>query len=129
MAAALAGEDLTRTMSHRPTMQSGSQWKWMASASLASASIQEAWNSQTNVFAQSQRQDDKEELRWAAIERLPTYDRLRKGMLRQVLENGKIVHDEVDVTRFAMENAWFRVSKTIRCGQQSLLWESTIRLV
>ncbi|KAJ0027257.1 hypothetical protein Pint_35672 [Pistacia integerrima] len=84
MAVALAGEDLTRTMSRRPTMQSGSRWKWMASASLVSASIREAWNSQTNVFAQSQRQDDEEELRWAAIEWLPTYDRLRKGMLRQV---------------------------------------------
>ncbi|KAJ0028865.1 hypothetical protein Pint_35967 [Pistacia integerrima] len=104
MATALAGEDLARTMSRRPTMRSGSRRNWMASASLASASIREAWNSQTNVFAQSQRQDDEEELRWAAIERLPTYDRLRKGMLRQVLENGKIVHDEVDVTRFAMED-------------------------
>ncbi|KAJ0035619.1 hypothetical protein Pint_25384 [Pistacia integerrima] len=120
---------MSKTMSRRPTMQSRSWWKWMASASLASACIWEAWNSQTNVFAQSQRQDDEEELRWATIKRLPTYDQLRKGMLRQVLENGKIVHDEVDATRFAMENEWFRVSKTIRCGQQSLLWESTIRLV
>ncbi|KAJ0095180.1 hypothetical protein Patl1_15036 [Pistacia atlantica] len=108
-------------MSRRPTMQSGSWWKSMASASLASTCIWEAWNSQTNVFVHSQRQDDEEELRWAAIKWLPTYDRLRKGMLRQVLENGKIVHDEVDVTRFAMENELFRVSKTIRCGQQSLL--------
>ncbi|XP_044473463.1 ABC transporter G family member 34-like isoform X2 [Mangifera indica] len=108
MAAAFAEEDLARTMSRtmtrRPTMRSGSRRNWMASASLASASIREAWNSQTNVFTQSQRQDDEEELRWAAIERLPTYDRLRKGMLTQVLENGKIVHDEVDVTRFAMED-------------------------
>ncbi|KAJ0087725.1 hypothetical protein Patl1_32462 [Pistacia atlantica] len=121
MAAALVGEDLTRTMSRCSMMQLGSRWKWMASASLASTSIREAWNSQTNVFAQSQRQDDEKVLRWAAIERLPTYDQLRKEMLRQVLENGKIVHDEVDVTTFATENEWFRVSKTIRCGQQSLL--------
>ncbi|XP_044505622.1 ABC transporter G family member 39-like isoform X2 [Mangifera indica] len=99
MDGSLAGEDLARTMSPRLSMRSSSRRNWMASAS-----IREAWNSQTNVFAQSNRQDDEEELRWAAIERLPTYDRLRKAMLSEVLENGKVVHGEVDVTRLAIED-------------------------
>ncbi|XP_050243453.1 ABC transporter G family member 34-like [Quercus robur] len=33
-----------------------------------------------------------------------TYDRLRKGMLTQVLDNGKVVHDEVDVTNLGMQD-------------------------
>jgi len=57
------------------------------------------------VFNRSGRQEsDEEELRWAAIERLPTYDRLRKGMLTQVLENGRVVHDEVDMTRLGIQD-------------------------
>ena len=42
------------------------------------------------------------ELKWAAIERLPTYDRVRKVMLKQVLSNGKVVQNEVDVTQLGI---------------------------
>ncbi|XVF07652.1 hypothetical protein REPUB_Repub06bG0158000 [Reevesia pubescens] len=42
--------------------------------------------------------------KWAAIERLPTYDRLRKAMLRQVIEDGRTVHNEVDVTKLGMQD-------------------------
>ena len=42
------------------------------------------------------------ELRWAALERLPTYDRLRKGMLpQQTSVNGKAGLEEVDLTKLA----------------------------
>ncbi|KAK8708737.1 hypothetical protein V6N13_059774 [Hibiscus sabdariffa] len=93
MASALAGDDLARSMSSRRS--------WAAST----ASIREVWQSSPDVFNRSGRQDDdEEELRWAAIERLPTYDRLRKGMLRQVLDNGKVVHDEVDVTKLGVQD-------------------------
>ncbi|KAG7017438.1 Pleiotropic drug resistance protein 2-like protein [Cucurbita argyrosperma subsp. argyrosperma] len=71
--------------------------------SWASVSVGEVWQSQADVFTRSGRMDDEEELRWAAIERLPTYDRMRKGMLRQVLENGSVVHEEVDVTALGFE--------------------------
>lgn len=43
--------------------------------------------------------DDEEELRREVIERVPTYDLLRRGMIRQVLGNDRAVHDEVDVTK------------------------------
>lgn len=42
-------------------------------------------------------EEEEEELRWAAIERLPTFERMRKGVLRQVLEDGKVVENEIDL--------------------------------
>nr|GMD54210.1 pleiotropic drug resistance protein 2-like [Ipomoea batatas] len=58
-----------------------------------------------DVFERSSREnDDEEELRWAAMERLPTYDRLRKGMLKQTLDNGKVVHQQVDVQNLGMQD-------------------------
>ncbi|KAF3450819.1 hypothetical protein FNV43_RR06908 [Rhamnella rubrinervis] len=39
-------------------------------------------NNATEVFSRSSREEDDEEaLKWAALEKLPTYDRLRKGIL------------------------------------------------
>ncbi|KAJ9695170.1 hypothetical protein PVL29_010586 [Vitis rotundifolia] len=90
MASALAGDDLARSTSSR--------------RSWASASFREVWTAPPDVFNRSGRQDDEEELRWAAIERLPTYDRLRRGMLRQVLDNGRVVTDEVDVTKLGVQD-------------------------
>ncbi|KAK3408151.1 hypothetical protein EUGRSUZ_J00449 [Eucalyptus grandis] len=91
MAAALAGDDLMR--------QTSSSRSWR------SASVREMWNA-PDVFQRSARQaaDDEEELQWAAIERLPTYDRLRKGILTQVRSNGRVVHDEVDVTKLGTQD-------------------------
>lgn len=67
--------------------------------------MREVWNA-PDVFQRSSREaaDDEQELKWAAIERLPTYDRLRKGMLKQVLSNGRVVHNEVDVTHLGSQD-------------------------
>ncbi|GLT76273.1 hypothetical protein SLA2020_479430 [Shorea laevis] len=48
-------------------------------------------------------EEEEEELQWAALERLPTYDRLRKVVLSQVLENGSVVHNEFEVTNLGMQ--------------------------
>lgn len=42
-----------------------------------------AWrNAGVDAFSRSSRdEDDEEALRWAALEKLPTFDRLRKGIL------------------------------------------------
>ena len=85
-------------MSPRMSLGSGSRRGW------ASASMREAWNSQTDVFQRSGREEDEEELKWAAIERLPTYDRLRKGMLKHVLDEGKVVYEEVDIANLDMQD-------------------------
>ncbi|KAM1173510.1 hypothetical protein ACFX13_026826 [Malus domestica] len=47
------------------------------------------WNSAENVFARSgsfrEGGDDEEALRWAALERLPTYARVQSGIFRNVV--------------------------------------------
>ncbi|CAM0906091.1 unnamed protein product [Alopecurus aequalis] len=48
-------------------------------------------------------EDDEENLRWAALEKLPTYDRMRRGIIRKALDqdaDGKGT-DEVDITNLA----------------------------
>ncbi|KAK8579730.1 hypothetical protein V6N12_070040 [Hibiscus sabdariffa] len=105
MASALAGDDLVRSMSTNRSMSrrnmslaSGSRRGW------ASGSIREAWNNQTDVFQRSGREEDEEELKWAAIERLPTYDRIRQAMLKHVLDEGKIGYEQVDIANLDMNN-------------------------
>ncbi|XP_043698940.1 ABC transporter G family member 32 isoform X1 [Telopea speciosissima] len=55
------------------------------------------WGSSENVFARSssfrENEDDEEALRWAALERLPTYNRIRRGFFRNIL--GEISEVEV----------------------------------
>ncbi|XP_050231244.1 ABC transporter G family member 39-like [Mercurialis annua] len=94
MAEAIAGEDLARTRS------SGSRRSSFTSPSRRS------WTDGHDVFRRSERrEDDEEELRWAAIERLPTYERLRKGMLRQVVDNGGVIQiSEFDVRKLGMQD-------------------------
>ncbi|KAL7184870.1 hypothetical protein ACSBR2_026922 [Camellia fascicularis] len=99
MAAAFVGEDLVGSLSRRLSVGSGSRRSW------ASASLREAWSAGgTDVFHRSKREDDEEELKWAAIERLPTFDRVRKGILKQVLDNGRVVHEEVDVAHLGIQD-------------------------
>ncbi|KAK2994423.1 hypothetical protein RJ640_009650 [Escallonia rubra] len=94
MAAPFVGDDLSRSM--------GSRRSWR------SQSIREVWQGQPDVFARGSRQsqvvDEEEELKWAAIERLPTYDRMRKGILVQNMSNGKVVRNEVDVANLGAQD-------------------------
>ncbi|KAK0591662.1 hypothetical protein LWI29_030061 [Acer saccharum] len=103
MAGALAGDDLIRAMSKRSmsrnmSLSSASKRSW------ASASIKDAWNNPSDAFQKSEREADEEELKWAAIERLPTYNRLNRVMLRRVMENGRVGFEEVDVNDLDMQN-------------------------
>ncbi|XP_052206530.1 pleiotropic drug resistance protein 1-like isoform X2 [Diospyros lotus] len=53
-------------------------------------------NSDRDVFSRSSRQEDEEDaLKWAALEKLPTFTRLRKGILTE--EEGQL--REIDVTK------------------------------
>ncbi|PKI59680.1 hypothetical protein CRG98_019921 [Punica granatum] len=107
MASALAGDDLARTLSSRSMSgRSLSRRGSIGSASgrnWASTSFREVWSTQGDVFQKNGREDDEEELKWAAIERLPTYDRLKKGMLRQVLDNGRVGYEEIDITNLDVQ--------------------------
>lgn len=99
MAASMRENELVRSMSKKASFGSASR-----KGSWASASIRDAFDAPgVDVFAKSGRQDDEDELKWAAIERLPTYDRMRKEILKQVLDNGKVVHEQVDVAHMGMQ--------------------------
>jgi hypothetical protein len=44
-------------------------------------------------------EEDEEALKWSALQKLPTYDRVRKGFLHNVAENGVSFHEVVDVNK------------------------------
>ncbi|CAN6452397.1 unnamed protein product [Victoria cruziana] len=67
-------------------------------------SIREAWSSSGgDVFrrnasmssAGNDEEGDEEDLKWAALEKLPTYNRMRKSILRVVAEDGSLADTEV----------------------------------
>ncbi|XP_010249907.1 PREDICTED: ABC transporter G family member 32 [Nelumbo nucifera] len=61
------------------------------------------WSSAENVFARSssfrEDGDDVEALTWAALERLPTYDRARRGVFRNIIGDAS----EVDISELEVE--------------------------
>ncbi|GFZ11193.1 pleiotropic drug resistance 6 [Actinidia rufa] len=97
---ALAGDDLARGLSRRMSVNSSASRRGWASGSLREAFTAPG----DDVFQRSGREDDEDELKRAAIERLPTYDRLKKGILKQVLDNGTIFHAEVDVANLGLQD-------------------------
>ncbi|KAE8705821.1 Pleiotropic drug resistance protein 3 [Hibiscus syriacus] len=60
------------------------------------------WNAAENVFSRSasfrKEDDDDEALKWAALERLPTYSRVRRGIFKNIVGDSK----EVDVSGLEM---------------------------
>ncbi|KAG8374150.1 hypothetical protein BUALT_Bualt11G0100900 [Buddleja alternifolia] len=89
MATALAGDDLARSSSSRRRSFASSE---------------------------SGREDDEAELRWAAIERLPTYDRMRKGLLTQNDQNTKVT--EVDVTKLGIDQKKHIMNRTVNVVEE-----------
>lgn len=73
------------------------------SLSRANRAMEDVFSSSTT--RRSVRADEDEEaLRWAALEKLPTYDRMRKTVLKSFMENPnrgsvKVIHKEVDVRK------------------------------
>ncbi|XP_059635000.1 ABC transporter G family member 32 [Cornus florida] len=62
------------------------------------------WNSAENLSARSasfrEDGDDEEALRWAALERLPTYARVRKGIFKNIVGDKK----EIDVDKLEVQD-------------------------
>ncbi|KAF9596998.1 hypothetical protein IFM89_014712, partial [Coptis chinensis] len=102
MATTLGRNDLARTISKKAEDlgRTTSKRYWAATAS-----FREVWTAPPDIFRRSGHQDDDEdELKWAAIERLPTFKRMKKGILKQVLDDGKVSHEEVDVTKLGAQD-------------------------
>ncbi|KAI3987103.1 hypothetical protein MKX01_036893 [Papaver californicum] len=92
------GDELARSLS-RSSFGGESQRR-------QSLSLREVFTTAPDGFQTSRRheEDDEEELKWAAIERLPTYDRIRKSVLSQVTASGRLLHSEVDVSKLDLED-------------------------
>lgn len=91
MASTSARNDLVMGEKHRHSWPSlGYEQSWTSSPLLRSG--------------RSKEEDNEEDLKWAAIERLPTLDRIRKGLLRVVLDNGKFLHWQVDVAHLRLQD-------------------------
>ncbi|KAJ8754205.1 hypothetical protein K2173_002105 [Erythroxylum novogranatense] len=113
MAAALAGDDLERSLSNRSSFASVSRRSW------TSNSFRDVWMAQPDVFNRSERRgEDEDELRWAAIERLPTYDRMRKGVLMNVLDNGKVVQNEIDVRKLRTQDRKHLIESILKVAEE-----------
>ncbi|XP_031255754.1 ABC transporter G family member 29-like [Pistacia vera] len=66
--------------------------------------------------------EDEEALKWAAIEKLPTYDRLRTSIIQSYLENEtpgqKMAHKEVDVTKLDVNDRQKFIDKLFRVAEE-----------
>ncbi|GAB2293594.1 transcription factor [Dionaea muscipula] len=89
-----------------------------------------AWrNNEVEVFSRSVREEDDEEaLRWAALEKLPTYDRLRKGILTGSQGAG---NHEVDVLSLGIHDKKKLIDKLLAATEadnEKFLWKLKNRL-
>ncbi|KAJ6842230.1 ABC transporter G family member 42-like [Iris pallida] len=68
----------------------------------------------------STRYDDEEALRWAALEKLPTYDRLRTGILKSVVDDGRkgYEHKEVDVRNIGLKDRQEFIERVFRVAEE-----------
>jgi hypothetical protein len=60
-------------------------------------------------------EDDEEALRWAAIEKLPTYDRMRKGILTGGGAGGV---EEVDIQGLGMQERKNLIERLVRTAEE-----------
>ncbi|KAJ1435977.1 P-loop containing nucleoside triphosphate hydrolase [Sesbania bispinosa] len=109
VAAEVTGEDIVRSMSDG--RRSFGEW--------SSASLHDAVGGQGDVFQRSGREiDEEEELKWEALGRLPTYDRLRKGILKQVLENGRVNYEEIDITKLGVQEKKYILESILKTAEE-----------
>ena len=72
----------------------------------------------SDAFGRSAREEDDEEaLRWAAIEKLPTYDRMRKGIILTAGTGGGGV-EEVDIQGLGMRERKNLIERLIRTAEE-----------
>ncbi|XP_078165731.1 ABC transporter G family member 36-like isoform X2 [Carex rostrata] len=74
------------------------------------------WRQTGDVFSRSSREEDDEEaLRWAALEKLPTYNRVKRGILTSA--SGKI--NEVDVENLGVHDKKALLDRLLRVAEES----------
>ncbi|KAH7427104.1 hypothetical protein KP509_10G030800 [Ceratopteris richardii] len=84
-----------------------------------------SWSSRgpDNVFTRSlhsrrdPEDDDEEALKWAALEKLPTYDRLRTSILK-TFEGGRVITQEIDVRNLGMVERQMLIEKLLKVTEE-----------
>jgi len=82
-------------------------------------------NSTVDVFSRSSREEDDEEadLKWAALEKLPTYDRLRKGILTSASRG---ILSEVDIENLGVQERKQLLERLVKVADEDnekFLWK------
>ncbi|KAJ4718245.1 Pleiotropic drug resistance ABC transporter [Melia azedarach] len=91
-------------------MEGGDIYKASNSLRVGSASI---WRGSVREARSSREEDDEEALKWAALEKLPTFDRLRKGIL--TTSNGGA--NEISVYNLGLQERQKLIEKLIRVAE------------
>ena len=64
-------------------------------------------------------EEDEEALKWAAIEKLPTYDRLRTSIIQTFAEGDQTgVHKEIDVRKLDVNDRQQIIDKIFRVAEE-----------
>jgi len=88
---------------------------YRASNSLRARSSTVWRNNGVEAFSRSSREEDDEEaLKWAALEKLPTYNRLRKGLL--TASHG--VANEIDVTDLGFQQKQKLLERLVKVAEE-----------
>ncbi|KAL0928880.1 hypothetical protein M5K25_000808 [Dendrobium thyrsiflorum] len=83
--------------------------------------ISSSFRDPTDVFRRStaaEEGDDEENLKWAALEKLPTYDRMRKGILQQLGDDGKVISSEVDLNKLGIQEKKILVDRILKIVEE-----------
>ncbi|KAM3699205.1 hypothetical protein ACB098_05G008000 [Castanea mollissima] len=94
-------------------MEGGDIYKASSSLRVNSSSL---WrNNSAEVFNRSSREEDDEEaLKWAALEKLPTFDRLRKG----ILTTSKGEANEINIESLGFEERKQLLEKLVKVAEE-----------
>ena len=88
-----------------------------------SGSLEMSASGRENVFSRSSTQrnaeDDEESLKWAALQKLPTYDRMRTAIMKNIGVDGRLIsQEEIDVRNLSYEDRQQIITKLLRVTEQ-----------
>ncbi|XP_030464472.1 pleiotropic drug resistance protein 1-like [Syzygium oleosum] len=96
-------------------MERGDIYRASNSLRAASSTMWRNHATTTDVFSRSSREEDDEEaLRWAALEKLPTFDRLRKGILTASRGGA----DEIDIQNLGFHERKRLMERLVRVAEE-----------
>lgn len=73
------------------------------------------WRADDDVFSRSVREEDDEEaLKWATLEKLPTYDRVRRGLLNI----GETEQKEIDIRGLGSQEKQILLDRLVRVAEE-----------